>query len=750
MKKRTLPAVLLVLLSALVFVSCQNTKNPETEKIRLAADGTALYTVTCSSNAPQKELEAAQRLCDTLHKMTGAEFTLRLAQPDDTAAPEKEILVGQTGSTESKELLETLSSATQFVIKMQGSKLVIGGSNANITSDAVSYFIANCLKYTEGTPQTPTLELAESPNIFIESENQYKIINISNGLLGNPPYMEQDFIRLVVCLQGKINADFENTRFVVHLNNDEKDAFWLKYMREDGNFYSDYQLNLVRTEKDFWDVFLPYIKQYGMVLWDPAVPATANVASTVCGVDGFLPVKYDTAENSLYTKLTELGVETKLSLVDKFTGEGTIPDTSVPSSGSTKCDAYLWALELYMDRCSTELLAYTLDGAGCVPGSTTYEGAESTSAFYNSIFNHDYFVMNRAFCFDLLCTEKDIPFDDPKQKKGTDYNTLCKILQAAYDRANGEFTRVVGFPPWWMKYTRFLNRGKTPEVTLEWAFAQLVTTYNCVLEADCAHPCCMTNASMYAYYPLEAKYENNRPTQKLTFDKKTRYFTVYVGDYDSSAWLKYVIPDFYTDSARGSIPLAWGFNPNLSKRIPMVFDYVYKNKTENDYFVTGDSGAGYINPGALFQGNGGRTLPSAGDAWVKYNEPFLKQFDMDICGFILNGALRFDRDVYNLYNQITPTGAFSNNSMRLVTFRGTPITGMRDYTNKEEFYDYMQDRVNFSVCRTIRVSPTQIEKTVNDILAYANGKNDGYTYCYVDPYTFFDLIVQSGQGRAIR
>ena len=31
----------------------------------------------------------------------------------------------------------------------------------------------------------------------------------------------------------------------------------------------------------------------------------------------------------------------------------------------------------------------------------------------------------------------------------------------------------------------------------------------------------------------------------------------------------------------------------------MVFDYVYKNESDLDYFVTGDSGAGYVNPSAL-------------------------------------------------------------------------------------------------------------------------------------------------------
>ena len=80
-----------------------------------------------------------------------------------------------------------------------------------------------------------------------------------------------------------------------------------------------------------------------------------------------------------------------------------------------------------------------------------------------------------------------------------------------------------------MKYTRFLSRGNIGEVDLEWQFAQLVSTYNCALEADCAHPCCMTNASLYTYYPLADSYENNKPAETIEYDKQVRYFTIYIG-----------------------------------------------------------------------------------------------------------------------------------------------------------------------------------------------------------------------------
>ena len=50
-----------------------------------------------------------------------------------------------------------------------------------------------------------------------------------------------------------------------------------------------------------------------------------------------------------------------------------------------------------------------------------------------------------------------------------------------------------------------------------------------------------------------------------------------MGDYDSSAWLKTHVANYWQDTARGTLPLNWGFNPNLSDRVPMVWDYVMEN-----------------------------------------------------------------------------------------------------------------------------------------------------------------------------
>jgi len=56
--------------------------------------------------------------------------------------------------------------------------------------------------------------------------------------------------------------------------------------------------------------------------------------------------------------------------------------------------------------------------------------------------------------------------------------------------------------------------------------------------------------------------------------------------------------------------MGWAFNPNLSLRFPIMFPYVYNTRTGNDFFIAGDSGAGYVNPTQLLVPRNS-SLPSA-------------------------------------------------------------------------------------------------------------------------------------------
>jgi hypothetical protein len=70
--------------------------------------------------------------------------------------------------------------------------------------------------------------------------------------------------------------------------------------------------------------------------------------------EDLLPVRYDPQPGSLYDRLTRgLRLPVRLWLVQTngaslFTGKGNVPGSKRPSTGSAKCDAYIWAIERWI------------------------------------------------------------------------------------------------------------------------------------------------------------------------------------------------------------------------------------------------------------------------------------------------------------------------------------------------------------------------------------------------------------------
>lgn len=618
--------------------------------------------------------------------------------------------------------------------------------------------IIMCIQSLTGCTATP-LELVDfMPKEKIYSHDSPPTVYVINDVryIGEPTNNEDfnDMVRFYTTLQGRLNKKAKENNFYVYQMFDSQDKFWLDYMMNEGKMLENANIVELNTWADIWNAFGDYIIEAGIVLWDPKAPSTSNVASTICSVDGYLPVRYDEDADSMYTWLTSNSVEVKFSLVDMFTGElGTkIADTDIDSSGSIKCDPYLWAIEKYLDKTNDTMLAYTLDGASTVETNPVYiKATEGTTPNVNQLYSHDYFIYSECFFFDLTCVDSETPCDDPNQPIGTDAKTLHKILREFTKTDVGNMKRLIGFPPWYVKYTVFNNNGKTAEVALEWAFTEVLSSYNIVKEADAAHPSWMTNASVYCQYESTVdKYVNNDPPPSIDYDENTRYFTIYIGDYDSSAWLKEMVPACFTSEQRGQIPMMWAFNPNLSDRVPMIFDYVYENKTDKDYFITGNSGAGYVMPTKIEDLN----------VWTEFSRNYMNKFDMDIVGFIINKENITIREL-TAFTEISPYGSFHNDGDKFISVLDDKYvyTCLRDVypaqgeSHLESMYDYFvngtKDGSNFAAFRTIRQYTEGLVKLVNDFISYAEAKNDGYKYVYVDMYTYFDLVLQSGQGEHI-
>ena len=539
------------------------------------------------------------------------------------------------------------------------------------------------------------------------------------------------------------------------------DRYWLDKLRADGAWLAKHGIEETKDLDALVERFRGDIK--GLVVYDENVPATSNVASTIAGIENLACVRFDSEPGSLYHHLTvDLKLPVKRWLINfdgtsVFTGKGTIPGSKTPSTGSAKCDAYFWAKEMYLDtgKCDPTRMGYYIDAywlkhpEGYVPNHT--------------LSNHDYFIAHKAFFFDLGPWDDETPVDDPKQPLGADVTTLKSILRSAYDRVGGKkMIHIGGFTPWDKKYTDHqASGGKHGGVPTEWRTVEICSCFNAYIDADALGIGCMANASVYQHHPLDAHYPQKLPTLD---DLKAKgyidadgnvshksYVSIYVGDYDSAAWLYQRLPQMWDDPARGTIPLGWAFNPNLADRFAPGMHYARKHKSDLDFFVAGDTGAGYVNPGHLQEPREYSGLPSGVRTWAEHCKRYYKQWDLSITGFIIDGyAPPMSDETLDAYAEFSPDGIVAQKIGRWGVRKGMPYIRM-DYDlvhSPEQSAEVVLSRIaddkpGFYIFRDILWTPTAQKKLFEAIKASPKGADVEI----VDPYTLMVLIKQHGQKK---
>lgn len=461
-----------------------------------------------------------------------------------------------------------------------------------------------------------------------------------------------DQCHLVAALQGIVNRDQARLylRYVDSQHGKVNvDDYWLARLREPNGWLADRTVQRIEGLVDLVSRFRSAIE--GVVVYDPAVAATSNLASTIAGVENLLPIRFDPSPHSLYTQLVlqgpRLPIKRRLVTEDGqslFTGQGRIPGTDQPSSGSAKCDAYLWMKVNYLDTglCDGAFGAYYLD-------QYWLKTPRYSVPNHHCLTNHDFFVSKRAFFFDLGIWGDETPVDDPGQPTGTDLETLKALLLSAYHQGGRErMIHIGGFVPWAYKYTSHGHAGgKHAPVPSEWEYGKVISAYNGFMDADAIGYGAMANASFFKHYPLREHYAQEWVTHAelrdrgyLTEDGQVHFdgrdFVIfYVGDYDCAAWLYQRTLDIWDNPARGSVPLMWSISPILDRRAPMAMDYIRRTASPADYFVAADNGAGYCEPGMLQEPRGISGLPSGLDAWARHNQFYYRRWDLSITGFII-------------------------------------------------------------------------------------------------------------------
>ncbi len=577
---------------------------------------------------------------------------------------------------------------------------------------------------------------------------------------------QYDVVNLVSALQGLVNRD--RPRLYIYYVREQLsthqmlvDKFWLDRIHGHDGFLSDHTIVELTTLEELITTFredFPYFT--GVVTWDPDIPATGNLALSIAGANGLLPVRHDDSPNSLFSQIVASGLELPVvdRLNDKFSASGTIPETDIESTGYAKADVYIWGRHNLIEQgeTSSEYMAAMLDPFDWDPRAPGYQ---YTNLQYGMVANHDFYVSKKAFFFDLDPWWDEVATDIPEDPflQGFDRETLDPILQAVYERADpsNKIIKVGGFVPWWVKYTQEAG-GKHDQASTVEEFVSVMSAYSCILDSDNYPFVEMANASVFQHYPLQERYFQNPVTPQVPLENKN-YVLFVIGDFRSSALMYQAMPSLWSDSARGSMPITWAFNPLISERVPHIIDWMYKTRTPNDYFAAGATGAGLCFPNRFVPPRNS-ALGSDLDDWVEMSKSLFTKFDLrttvaaDLDRDREDQTVHFRPELQDAFLSFSPHGV-STVKPFLNPFGADFVPFFHQSSQVREFYERLpsltgviEEIVNnaapnrpvFHIYRFKYANPTSIRYIWNQI----QSNFSEYNWQAVNPYTFFYLLRQ--------
>ncbi|MBR4748448.1 MAG: hypothetical protein IK083_02605 [Abditibacteriota bacterium] len=522
----------------------------------------------------------------------------------------------------------------------------------------------------------------------------------------------------VACVQGIVNRD--KPVLWVTARNDKNADVWQQIMTEDGRWLSGAEwvdLTPAQGGKDpLTELVLRAGKKIkGAVIWDPAVPATVNVATTIAGVEDLVVLSPEFAEQYL----PKWKLKVKRDLRGKFDGSET---------GSAKNDAYRWAIREYLDKgkCSRDFIFLNTDAWN-----------QRSGGVMSWVCVRDWDVMNRGFVYDLSPWGDEAPGDDPDQPLGTDLETYRLMLAAQARQTNGkQMTEVAGF----FDFAKYSNAGygsKHP-VGTEWETVYLITPYNCY-QNTADHNC--YNKSFHSKFTFTDLQQKADKRPKAQLEEKV-YLCVLMADYDSATPLYVFLPKYWQDPRRGEVPLSWGINPNLINTYPDVISYYYETATKNDYFVADATCAGYFNPT--------RVLPENMPLFIRHNQRYYKALDMDISPMVLDVMTATDL-VKDAFARFSPRGygalvgdwhGTGARNPEPQVWKGMPITDLSNVSDAAGIASLIKKgkpgEAAFYYLRIVWEAPGPVIDRLDEVKKLC----PGYDIEIVDPYTFFELRKQ--------
>ena len=622
------------------------------------------------------------------------------------------------------------------------------------------FFLGTCLALA--APAAPRPFAPPAPTIA--PDEPICVLDVSECLkadLANPDAARRawDMLHFAASLQGIVNR--KGPRLFLRFM-PETDDFWFAWCTTGSGWLKGRPVMRFAGMDGLLQLASRYANDLaGCVIYPERPYALSNVASTLAGVERRVALRADPRPGSLMTRYLAHAKRPQ-NVLDLRT---TVCVPRAGSCGSAKNDAYRWVRERTLDHglCSAEYMAFYID-------AYYLADPRAGGAFSNAtLSNHDFYIANGAFFFDLDVWGDEKPNDDPEQPMGCDLETLRGLLKAQALRAKEKNFIIGGFPPWAWKYADPAHRFDAPDgrrhpVHTEWEYSRMISSYGAIKDADALSFSGLANASFYRFYPLKDRYPQTfrAPSEAavkaqgaVDADGKVAdriHLTWYMGDYDAAAWLNHFSPQWWRDPSRGRTMCSWAFDPILAVRVPQAMDYVRTHAAETDYFMAGDNGFGYLMPSRLSAPRLDPELSDGWNAWRALNEDAYRRFDIRITGFIIDPrAATPDRRVAREYAKFSPDGFVLDEGQPTGSARvqdGVPYVKMYLdlYGEPDAAAAQLADRLRkepgrrFILVRTILKSPTWHRQTCAKLQELM-----GSRLCLEDPPTFFELARRAAE-----
>lgn len=222
-----------------------------------------------------------------------------------------------------------------------------------------------------------------------------------------------------------------------------------------------------------------------------------------------------------------------------------------------------------------------------------------------------------------------------------------------------------------------------------------------------------------------------------------KFIMIYNGDYDgnNSLYVFRGLWPIWEEPARGTFPVGWGMSVNAMKEIPPILAYFYQTAGPGDNFVATNSGAGYINPGAL--------PTTIYKSWRDYNLELFRRAGLRLT-WVLNGKgwKNLSPAVYDLYRSFSADGILyftldDGDEIRL--YKNMPIMPLvnawGNFGQPEEAtgWIYQHTPGQFTAIREAYINTAFLA----DIVKRIKGERG---YEVLDPVSFFYLLRHSLGG----